>query len=123
MELQPGIGVRARLMRYVDRRKQSENLNHENNRRGERAHERKPICRTNQHVDEDDRPGEKGEDFEEIGDRTAPDLMTAHREKRRLKNKTKCDGKEIETAEPEIARAERQQGTDDRDEETRSRDD
>src|SRR6266480_2273476 len=87
-------------MRFIDRREQRKKLKQNHQRRGERAHQRKPIRGTNDHVEERDRPRDENDDFKEIRDRTTTKRMTADRQKCRLKNKTESYGKEIELHRP-----------------------
>ena len=80
----------------IDRRDERERLKQDNERRGERAHKREPISRPNHDIKKRDRPSDEDNHFEQIGDGTAPNVVAANREKRRLKNETKTDCEEIE---------------------------
>ena len=107
VKFQPRIGRQFHRVPDIDRREQGKGLNQENQRRRERSHERKPIGRTNQHVDQGDRPGEKNENFKQVRDRTPANRMTTNRQERCLKNKSKPDRKKIKSPRPKNSRAQR----------------
>jgi hypothetical protein len=67
-------------------------------RSGESAHERKLIGRADQHINKRDRPRQENENFEQIRQRTPMQFMTAHRQKRGLKNETGRNREKIETS-------------------------
>ena len=94
-------------MRHIDRREKRKRLNGKNQGRSKRTHEREPISRAHQHVDQGDRPGQKHENLEEVGDRTAADRVATHGEKRGLQNETGDNREETETARLENSRAQR----------------
>src|ERR1700730_7988839 len=83
-------------MADVDGRNQSESLNDQHERRGESAHERKPVGRTDDHIDKRDRPCQENQNLEQIRQRTAMQLMTTHSQKRGLKNETGPNCEKIE---------------------------
>ncbi len=87
-------------MRRINRRDQSKGLNHENKWRGEGAHERKPVGRTDQQINQRHRPGEKDEDLEQICERTTAKGVTAHRQKRSLQNESARDREKVKPGRP-----------------------
>jgi len=98
-------------------------LNSENERRGESAHERKPVSRTNQQVNQRDRPGEKDQNLKKICQRTSSQRMTADRQKRRLKNKAESNREKIKSSWSKNSGAQSDPGMHDRREKTDCRND
>ena len=105
-------------MRFIDRRQQRKKLKQNHQRRGECAHQRKPIRGTNDHVEERYRPRDENNHLEEVRDRTTAERVTANRQKRRLENKAESDGKEIELHWPKSATAHFENRVHDRHEKT-----
>lgn len=101
-------------MRHIDRRGQGKRLQRENERRRERSHERKAIRRTDQQINQRDRPGEKDENLEEICERTAAERMSADGKERRLKKKAEPDREKIKAAVERDSVARRQEGAHER---------
>src|SRR5712691_12597993 len=104
VKFQPRIRRQPRRMEIVDPGQQSKCLNDKNERRGERAHQRKAIGRSDQHVNQRNRPGEENENLKQVRDRTAAKCMTTDRQERRLKNKSQSDRKKIKSSGVKILR-------------------
>ncbi len=107
----------------INRRDQGKRLQQENKRRGKRAHEREPISRPDQHVDERNRPGEEDEHLKQVCQRAASQRMAANRQECRLKNEPKSDRKKTKPARLKSPRAQRKDRPHDCGEKTKRRDD
>src|SRR6266567_3645317 len=123
VEFQPRIRRQPRRMEIVDLGQQSECLNDKNERRGERAHQRKAIGRSDQHVNQRNRPSEENENLEQVRDRTSAKRMTADRQKRRLKNKSETDREKIKSSGVKILRPQQDRRPHDRRQKTNRRKD
>ena len=75
---------------------QSKRLQNEDQRRGERPHQRKSVSGTNHEIDQRNRPGEKDEDLKEIGQRATPQGVAARPKECTLENESDDDRKKIE---------------------------
>ena len=104
VKFQPRIRRQPRRVEIVDLGQQSKCLNDKNKRRRERAHQRKPIGRPDQHVNQRDRPGEENENLKQVRDRTSAKRMTSDRQERRLKNKSEPDRQKIKSPGVKILR-------------------
>src|ERR1700681_800851 len=83
-------------MRFIDRRQERKELKQNHQRRGERAHQGKPIRGTNNHVEKRDRPRDKNDYFKQVRDRTTAFGMTAGPQECGLKNEAEADDEEVE---------------------------
>lgn len=120
VHLEPRIYRQSCPMRLIDRREQRKKLDEKNKRGGKSSHQRKAIRRTDDEVDERDRPGKKNENFEQIRDRAATDCVSTNRKKNGLKNKSKRNGDEIEVAAMQRTGTQRQNCSNDGSEKTGS---
>ena len=123
VEFQPRVRRQPRRMEIVNLGQQSECLNDKNERRRERAHQRKAIGRSDQHVNQRNRPSDENENLKQVRDRTAAKRMTADRQKRRLKNKSQPDREKIKSSGVKILRAQQDRRPHNRREETNGRND
>ena len=96
VKLEPGIRGKLYGMPNIDRRNQGKTLEQQYQRRRERSHKRKAICRSHQDIDQSDRPREKDKNLKKICNWTTSQLMAADPQEGRLENKTQSDRKEIE---------------------------
>src|SRR5947207_7935086 len=104
----------------IDRREKRERLDEQDQRRRESAHERQPVGGSDGQINQRHRPGEKDKDFEEVCYWATSQGVTADRQECALKNETQGDRKEIKSARPENAVAQRRHGMRDRDQKTQS---
>src|SRR2546430_1004382 len=100
MKLEPRVRWQLHRMPHIDRRKQSQCLNQKNKRRGECAHERKPICRPDQHVDQCDRPREKDQPQKKIRERAARKFGATNQKQRVWKKEPNPNRKKIKPPRP-----------------------
>src|SRR2546423_6715198 len=91
----------------IDWCKERKCLDEQYERRRECPHERKPIRRTDQQIDQRQRPGEEDKYFEQVRDRTAAERVTANRQERALQGESDQDGEEIKARPAENAFAQR----------------
>jgi len=104
VKFQPRIRRQPRRVEMVDPGQQSKCLNDKNERRRERAHQRKAIGRSDQDVNQRNRPGEENENLKQIRQRTSAKRMTSDRQERRLKNKSETDREKIKSPGMKILR-------------------
>jgi hypothetical protein len=123
VKFQPRVRRKFHWMADVDWRNQGKSLQQENQRRGERAHEREPISRPHQHVDERNRPGEKDENLKQVRQRAASQRMAANEQECRLKNEPKSDRKKTKLARLKSPRPQRTDRPHDCGEKTKRRND
>jgi hypothetical protein len=123
VKFQPRVRRQFHWMADVDWRNQGKSLQQKNERRGERAHEREPIGRPDQHVDKGNRPGEEYKYLKQVRQRAASQRMPANEQKYRLKNEAKSDRKKTKPARLKSPRAQRQDRPHDCGEKTKRRDD
>lgn len=83
---QSGVGIEG---------EKGDSLDQENDWGCKNTHQRKAIGRTDDHVDEGDRPAEEDEDLEEVGDGAAPDLLPAQVQENGLEQHPARDGDEV----------------------------
>src|SRR2546423_14163810 len=120
VEFQPRIYRHPYRMPDIDRREQREPLNEQGQRRRERTHKRKPVGRSDQQINQRERPGQENEYFEQVRDRTTPERVSANRKKSALKCEPKRDREKIKATRSEHAFAQGGQSMSHRDQETQS---
>jgi hypothetical protein len=73
-------------------------LDEKNEWRRERSHEREPIGRANDEINQRDGPGQENEDLEKVRQGTTPEVVAANGQESGLKKKPETDRKEIKPA-------------------------
>src|ERR1700693_4933317 len=91
-------------MRMIDRCEQCRKLEQGDHRRGERAHQGKPIRRPHHHIKERDRPGHEDYYLEQVCNWAETELVTAERKEFRSEDETQANSDEVEPHRPKNSR-------------------
>src|ERR1041385_7686903 len=91
VKFQPGIRQQSERVPNINWRDESKRLNQDNQRRGDGAHEREPVSRSDQQIDERNRPRHENEHLKQVRQGTTAKHVASDGQERGLKDETESD--------------------------------